>query len=634
MTLFVLDLCLTFGFSYRVAEEGPSVAILFAFEYILMLLSVILVAYRYLLYHAAHRIEMRTEGSWVNKNLYLMYGRLFVSMIKLLVLLTYFTILTAFITFPIMMARDLFQAFRSVKVELQNLVATRRLRRQITERFMRPTQEEIDESGGVDIISHLDLQPETSIKLPCNHIFREDALLSWWERQQTCPICRYDVNQPEPEEYVRERERRRHPSNIQTGEQQEQGQAQAQVHAPTDDAPAAPQADVPEQAQPQPNQQQQDLATVPRDREPATTVPSSRFTTNNQVSSVTDSMAETKSSTHQQSRVGDRSPIQGQETQKPRRHKKEKKRSKKSKRRRRKHRRRVSSSDSSSSSSFYDGMPWDPNSFPYMPFMPPPPPPEILYQMGYMQQRRMHTMQPGSGDHGGQSYAVPATSAQMHGMHSNSGVFGERPEGYQSGNPSTRESQDQSHPNHYQSPYGYPYGPMPPYFGFSFLHGSPNPSARDFPGRSYQSQQQSPYGYPHGAVPPYFGSPPFVPPPAWYPPQMMSSFASTSGPGTPHTSSNWGGLAQVSRDTELPQSDFGTMDASNDIASTSPAISAAHGSSRVVISPGMSGEPVFSSTCGATSTSETTSPNSEEEIRRRRLQRLSSPQSGNDEGKQ
>lgn len=28
-------------------------------------------------------------------------------------------------------------------------------------------------------------------KLPCDHIFHKSCLRSWFQRQQTCPTCRY-----------------------------------------------------------------------------------------------------------------------------------------------------------------------------------------------------------------------------------------------------------------------------------------------------------------------------------------------------------------------------------------------------------------------------------------------------------
>eukprot|EP01138_Halocafeteria_seosinensis_P007322 gb/GECG01007486.1/.p1 GENE.gb/GECG01007486.1/~~gb/GECG01007486.1/.p1 ORF type:complete len:936 (+),score=123.67 gb/GECG01007486.1/:1-2808(+) len=515
VTLFAVDLGLSLVFSYRVAEEGPSVAILFAFEYIVMLLSIVLVAYRYVLYHVAHRIEARTEGAWVNKNLYLMYGRLFISMIKLLVLLTYFTILTAFITFPIMIVRDLFYAFRAVRTELQNLVATRRLRRQITERFMRPTQEEIDDCGGLDIISHLELQPESSIKLPCNHIFREDALLSWWERQQTCPVCRYDVNQPEPPTYVEERERRR---RLRNNAQHQDEPTPVQQRAAAADQPnvTGNAGDGERAAQAQANQETDALAprrveTQETEEAGAAVTGAATDTSARATEPIRTSLGRTAVHEHSTDLTASMAaPVHAREIDSSRREKEKTSKKDKSKRSRRKEKKRSkkrhskrkhrSSSTESSSSSSPTG--FDFYGYPQMcmPFMPPPPPPPDFYGMNYWQS-------PHSPYWNSQSQGAMETPPA--GSHSAAA----------SASTASSNSRQQYHAQ-FAGAYAHPYMFHPPSFG-----GGP----RGYPSGSFNHRQGSEPNAETGGMPPFWPPPPpWMQPPSMQSPQMQGGIAASA----------------------------------------------------------------------------------------------------------
>ena len=201
--------CITLGvFMYTISGTGPTVLVLFAFETCALLLTLLLTLYRYSLFCIGTRVEAATGSDWHNKNLYLMYGKLFINTTKLATLMVYFVTLLTFYGMPFLMIRDLWRAFDAVNREAKNLIATWRMRREVAQRFFRPTQAEVDDVGALDPIYHTPLSPETSLKLPCGHILNEAGLMSWWERQQNCPVCRYNIMQADPPEYIRERRAR------------------------------------------------------------------------------------------------------------------------------------------------------------------------------------------------------------------------------------------------------------------------------------------------------------------------------------------------------------------------------------------------------------------------------------------
>ena len=54
------------------------------------------------------------------------------------------------------------------------------------------TAEELASSDSVCIICRDDMSvPASTKKLPCGHIFHKNCLRSWFQRQQTCPTCRW-----------------------------------------------------------------------------------------------------------------------------------------------------------------------------------------------------------------------------------------------------------------------------------------------------------------------------------------------------------------------------------------------------------------------------------------------------------
>lgn len=72
----------------------------------------------------------------------------------------------------------------------------RRLRAQMNRWFKAPTVEELERYGAMCVVCHDEISAAgiaRAKKLTCNHIFHVHCLLSWWERQRNCPMCRADI---------------------------------------------------------------------------------------------------------------------------------------------------------------------------------------------------------------------------------------------------------------------------------------------------------------------------------------------------------------------------------------------------------------------------------------------------------
>jgi E3 ubiquitin-protein ligase synoviolin len=195
--LFLMNAQCLAIFFHSLSTNGRSVLLLFAFEYCVLELQVIKIMFRYSIHLAARRIQQLTgRPEWINRSLYLMYGKLVIDTVKLFVYIMYFILLFHYYSMPMSMVRDLIKAFLDVKREFENVVASRKLRSQIN-KMKTPTDEDLSRRGGICAICLEDVTPETKNTakvLLCSHIFHINCLLSWWEKKRTCPTCSADIN--------------------------------------------------------------------------------------------------------------------------------------------------------------------------------------------------------------------------------------------------------------------------------------------------------------------------------------------------------------------------------------------------------------------------------------------------------
>uniref|UniRef100_A0A1A9VMC0 RING-type E3 ubiquitin transferase n=1 Tax=Glossina austeni TaxID=7395 RepID=A0A1A9VMC0_GLOAU len=168
--------------------RGPTVQLVFGFEYAILLTVVASTAIKYVL----HATEMRTDTPWENKAVFLLYTELFIGFIKVILYVFFVVIMAKFYALPMFVFRPMFFTIRNFKKALSDVVMSRRAIRNMNTLYPDATTEELRLSDNICIICREDMINHSK-KLPCGHIFHTTCLRSWFQRQQTCPTCRLNI---------------------------------------------------------------------------------------------------------------------------------------------------------------------------------------------------------------------------------------------------------------------------------------------------------------------------------------------------------------------------------------------------------------------------------------------------------
>ncbi|RWS11489.1 E3 ubiquitin-protein ligase synoviolin B-like protein [Dinothrombium tinctorium] len=170
--------------------KGASVQLVFGFEYAILLTIVINIFLKY----ALHFFDLQRDNPWENKAVYLLYTELLMGFMKVVLYLTFITIMMKIHTFPLFAIRPMYLSMRAFKKALNDVIMSRRAIRNMNTLYPNATPEELASVDNVCIICREEMTGNGSAKkLPCNHIFHISCLRSWFQRQQTCPTCRMDV---------------------------------------------------------------------------------------------------------------------------------------------------------------------------------------------------------------------------------------------------------------------------------------------------------------------------------------------------------------------------------------------------------------------------------------------------------
>ena len=201
VSLLLVDILFLREAVIEMTSQGPSVLLLFAFEYIILATACIKLSTKYLFYW----IDRFYSGNWAGKSICVLYLDLVTELFQLTVYSIFFCLIFIYYGLPFHLLRDLYWSLRNFKNRLIAFIKYRRITTNMNENFVDATAEDIGENS-VCIICREDMVPGSAKKLRCGHVFHSSCLRSWLERQQTCPMCRTSV---EPRSQASEQQARR-----------------------------------------------------------------------------------------------------------------------------------------------------------------------------------------------------------------------------------------------------------------------------------------------------------------------------------------------------------------------------------------------------------------------------------------
>ncbi|KAM0731892.1 E3 ubiquitin-protein ligase HRD1 [Formica fusca] len=191
--LFGINLTMIHYAYNTTATKGPSVQLVFGFEYAILLTVVFNITVKYVL----HTIDLQSENPWDNKPVFLLYTELIIGLLKVILYVAFVTLMIKLFTLPLFALRPMYYTMRDFKKAFHDIVMSRRAIRNMNTLYPDATTEELAAADNVCIICREEMVA-ASKKLPCNHIFHTACLRSWFQRQQTCPTCRLNILRPTP----------------------------------------------------------------------------------------------------------------------------------------------------------------------------------------------------------------------------------------------------------------------------------------------------------------------------------------------------------------------------------------------------------------------------------------------------
>ncbi|XP_017122745.1 E3 ubiquitin-protein ligase HRD1 [Drosophila elegans] len=186
--LGILDYVLLIHAYNSTLVRGPTVQLVFGFEYAILLTVIASTAIKYVL----HAAEMRTDTPWENKAVFLLYTELVIGLIKVVLYILFVVIMAKIYALPMFVFRPMFFTIRNFRKALNDVIMSRRAIRNMNTLYPDATPEELRQSDNICIICREDMINHSK-KLPCGHIFHTTCLRSWFQRQQTCPTCRLNI---------------------------------------------------------------------------------------------------------------------------------------------------------------------------------------------------------------------------------------------------------------------------------------------------------------------------------------------------------------------------------------------------------------------------------------------------------
>eukprot|EP00629_Pelagomonadales_sp_RCC1024_P001250 CAMPEP_0119265278 /NCGR_PEP_ID=MMETSP1329-20130426/4133_1 /TAXON_ID=114041 /ORGANISM="Genus nov. species nov., Strain RCC1024" /LENGTH=303 /DNA_ID=CAMNT_0007265095 /DNA_START=133 /DNA_END=1041 /DNA_ORIENTATION=+ len=147
--LAVLDLAALAGCAALCLKQGPSVLLLFGFEFAILGVELGAAAAHYALY----AIELRSyDGHWPNKGSYAFAFDFFAEVLRFAFYVVFFAIVFTYYGVPLHIVRELWASYVSLRRRLAAYKRYRALTANMDQRFPPATEEELDAAGRVCII--------------------------------------------------------------------------------------------------------------------------------------------------------------------------------------------------------------------------------------------------------------------------------------------------------------------------------------------------------------------------------------------------------------------------------------------------------------------------------------------------
>eukprot|EP00468_Gymnochlora_sp_CCMP2014_P008730 CAMPEP_0167753438 /NCGR_PEP_ID=MMETSP0110_2-20121227/7715_1 /TAXON_ID=629695 /ORGANISM="Gymnochlora sp., Strain CCMP2014" /LENGTH=489 /DNA_ID=CAMNT_0007639207 /DNA_START=304 /DNA_END=1774 /DNA_ORIENTATION=+ len=169
-------------------QKGPSVLLLFAFEFMILGVMITISAAKYLLFVNSAGSEGEPVRCCV-KNVWLFYLDFTADLLRLFLLLIFFMIICTYYGLPIHLIREIWVTFYGLRDRILKFIQYRRLLR-VLDHFPKATEEEMKDT----ICTICQDEMEDAIKLPCGHVFHKHCLHSWLFYDQRCPNCQTPIS--------------------------------------------------------------------------------------------------------------------------------------------------------------------------------------------------------------------------------------------------------------------------------------------------------------------------------------------------------------------------------------------------------------------------------------------------------
>jgi E3 ubiquitin-protein ligase synoviolin len=189
--LLASDLAIVAIAVYVYQTKGPTVWILFGFEYLCMSVLIVSTFLRYTLYLR----HLATPDGWNGREVYQFYLDLVTDVINLAVYLAFFLIIFTYYGVPLHIVRDLYISFRNLTGRIQECCRARSLTNRLSQVLEDATPEQLEDSP-LCIVCRDQMTTSQQIKvLPCGHIFHLHCLQHWIRQRSSCPVCRAHIDE-------------------------------------------------------------------------------------------------------------------------------------------------------------------------------------------------------------------------------------------------------------------------------------------------------------------------------------------------------------------------------------------------------------------------------------------------------